>query len=59
MLLPKQNGQVRRKNPRLKGNKTGGKTTLMGIKVPAQGGKAGDNKDNNNNEHKKPPVKGE
>jgi GTP-binding protein len=31
------------KNPRLKGNKTGGKHTLIGIKVPAQGGKAGDN----------------
>ncbi len=30
----------------------------MGIKVPAQGEKAGDSKDNNN-EHKKPPVKGE
>jgi GTP-binding protein len=58
-VAPEENDRVRRKNPRLKGNKTGGKATLTGIKVPAQGEKAGDNKDNNNNENKKPPVKGE
>jgi GTP-binding protein len=43
--VPKQKAapKPKIKNPRLKGNKTGGKHTLIGIKVPAQGGKAGDN----------------
>ena len=40
---PKAVPKPKIKNPRLKGNKTGGKHTLIGIKVPAQGGKAGDN----------------
>jgi len=41
-LPPPEDSAPPNKNPRLKGSKAGGKSALIGIKAPAQGGEAGD-----------------